>query len=137
MLSHNKLFCNELVIRSNEFKLNNFKIKINDFEFELRACEIVIATPSGSTGYSLSLGGPINICDSLILNCTAPNRALFRPVILPSTCKLTIEAEKCSGWIDGIEYQGEKFIITKGDIYKVYVDDDYNQYSIISQIFQS
>ncbi len=77
------------------------------------------------------------MCNSLILNCTAPNRTLFRPLILPSSCQLTIKVENCSGWIDGIEYKGNEFIIVKGDSCKVFVEDDYNQFYGLNQIFQT
>lgn len=137
LTSHNRLFCNEVVIRSNKFQLNTFKIKIDDFLFEIQASEIVIATSAGSTGYSLSLGGPINLTDSLILNCTAPNRFFFTPIILPTSSHISIESEGCKAWVDGIEYDGLIFTFSKGDSYKVYIEDDYNLISGISQIIKS
>lgn len=138
LVSHNKLFCNEVVIRSKEFRLNTFNIKIDDLNFEIQACEIVVATSSGSTGYSLSLNGPIVCINSIILNCSAPNRCFFAPIVLPPSCSLSIESSpQCSCWIDGIEIEGNTFSIREGDKYKVYVDDGFCKYSGISQIIKS
>lgn len=135
--SHNLLFCNEMVIRSKEFKLNIFQIQIDDFKFELRASEIVIASSFGSTGYSLSLGGPMIFSNSFVLNCSAPNRCSFNPVVLSDSSIVSISSEGCSGWIDGQEVEGNVFIVRKGDEYNVYVEDMYCQYSAISKILES
>lgn len=137
LISHNKLFCNEVVIRSKEFRLNTFNIRIDDFSFEIQACEMIISTPSGSTGYSLSLNGPIVHVNSLILNSSAPNRCFFAPIILPANSNITIESQYCNGWVDGIEIEGNIFSFKEGDKYKVYVDDNFNSYSSISQIIKS
>lgn len=133
--SHNCLVNNELVIRSKNFRLNKFKIKIDDFEFDLNASEVIIATQSGSTGYSFSLGGPILISNSFLLNCVAPNRCNFRPIVISENSQITVSSQECSGWADGIEIEGEIFSICKGDSFKVFVDDDYNSFSQISEIF--
>ena len=56
---------------------------------------ILIATPTGSTAYSLSLGGPILIPTSknFIINTIAPHSLTVRPLIIPddSTIRLQVE----------------------------------------------
>ncbi|MGM9788442.1 MAG: NAD(+)/NADH kinase [Candidatus Cryptobacteroides sp.] len=56
---------------------------------------ILLSTSSGSTAYSLSVGGPI--CrpdvDAFILSPIAPHNLNLRPLVLPSTSKLEIRAE--------------------------------------------
>jgi NAD+ kinase len=53
---------------------------------------LIIATPTGSTGYSLSSGGPILTPDNnnWILNPIAPHNINFRPLIIPDTSELEI-----------------------------------------------
>ena len=52
---------------------------------------LIISTPTGSTGYSLSSGGPIVVPTSecVILNPICPHSLTNRPVIIPSNSKLT------------------------------------------------
>ena len=53
---------------------------------------LIIATPTGSTGYSLSSGGPIltpETC-SWVLNPIAPHNINMRPLIVPDTTEIKI-----------------------------------------------
>ena len=56
---------------------------------------VVIATPTGSTAYSLSAGGPIvaPTFDSLIITPVAPHTLALRPTILPPDRVLRIEVD--------------------------------------------
>lgn len=56
---------------------------------------LIVATPTGSTGYSLSVGGPIlspNI-DAIALCPISPHSLTMRPLVLPSKGKISIKAE--------------------------------------------
>lgn len=132
--THTRLFVNELVLRSSSFRLNTFEIKINDFKFTLKACELVVATQTGSTGYNASLGGPIVLSDCIVLNCTGPNRCNFKPIVLPIAAKISISVSGCFGYCDGEEISGEYFEISEGDSYSVLVDDSYGEYQEIESI---
>ncbi len=56
---------------------------------------LIIATPTGSTAYSLSSGGPIVTPDSksLILTPIAPHNLTVRPLVLPDDHKITLKIE--------------------------------------------
>jgi NAD+ kinase len=56
---------------------------------------LIISTPTGSTGYSLSCGGPIMMPDSknIIITPIAPHNLNVRPLVIADTSKLSIEAE--------------------------------------------
>jgi NAD+ kinase len=56
---------------------------------------IVLSTPTGSTAYSLSAGGPIvePTVDSIILTPISPHTLAIRPLVLPPTAAIRIWAE--------------------------------------------
>lgn len=55
---------------------------------------IVIATPAGSTAYSLSAGGPIVVptVESIVLTPISPHTLAIRPVVLPPTADVLVQA---------------------------------------------
>ena len=56
---------------------------------------VVVATPTGSTAYSLSAGGPILApeCHCMVLTPIAPHNLTMRPLVVPDSCsiRLTID----------------------------------------------
>jgi len=56
---------------------------------------IIISTPTGSTGYSLSCGGPIIFPDScnLVLTPVAPHNLNVRPIVISEASVLSFEIE--------------------------------------------
>jgi NAD+ kinase len=54
---------------------------------------LIIATPTGSTGYSLSCGGPILTpeVNSLVINPIAPHNLNARPLVIPDTTEIKLK----------------------------------------------
>ena len=73
------------------------KVELGDSnEFEFRADGFIIATPMGSTGHALSLGGPIldPQLQALLLIAVAPLRRGFHPLIVPDNYKVHIHFQR-------------------------------------------
>ena len=85
---------NDTVISCTEIaKLIKLNVYITDTELvSYRADGIIVATPTGSTAYSMSAGGPIldPEMEALILNPICPFTLSNRPFVLPSKQRITI-----------------------------------------------
>ncbi len=104
-----QLECNFPLFGETPFALNDFSILkrdnssmitihtyVNgDFLNSYWADGLIIATPTGSTGYSLSCGGPILFpqARNLIITPVAPHNLNVRPVVLPDDAILSFEVE--------------------------------------------
>ena len=56
---------------------------------------VIISTPTGSTAYSLSAGGPIVApsCHSFLLTPLAPHNLTMRPIVMPDTSVVTLRID--------------------------------------------
>ena len=73
---------------------------------------LIIATPTGSTAYSLSAGGPIVAPNTKnhILTPLAPHNLTIRPIVVPNHHKLTLK----------IEGRGPNYLVSIDDRHKVF-----------------
>lgn len=76
---------------------------------------MIVATPTGSTAYSLSAGGPILApeCHCIVLTPLAPHNLTMRPIVVPDNCRLRLTIESRDPWaVAAID--NENFTIRSG-----------------------
>lgn len=98
---------NDIVIaRSGRIRVMDFHIYVNDRFLNFYSADgIIVSTPTGSTGYSLSVGGPIvsPAASMILITPIAPHTLTARSVILPDDAKVKIEI----GQRNGMEEEAE------------------------------
>lgn len=86
---------NDFVLSNAEFHrmLNTTVMVDNHLVGNYKADGVIVSTPTGSTAYSLSAGGPIVTpeVDSIIITPTAAHSLTSRPLVIPSNAKITIK----------------------------------------------
>lgn len=78
-------------------RLTNFNVKVDRRFFSTyRSDGLIFSTPTGSTAYSMSAGGPIvsPMLDALLITPIAPHTMTHRPILIPaqSMVHLTFDA---------------------------------------------
>lgn len=114
---------NEVTVQTSRIaKLIEFRVEINgEVSDTLRGDGLIISTPTGSTGYSLSVGGPIlhPSVDAIVISPIAPFRLGARPIVVPysSTVQVTlIGREKGDGKEAKVVVDGQHgYGLTVGD----------------------
>lgn len=88
---------NDIVIqRSNDSSIAEITVSSKDKPFlKVKADGIIIATPTGSTAYSMSAGGPIvdPSVDGIIINSICAHSLFDRPIILNGNSEIRIQAK--------------------------------------------
>ncbi len=94
-ITHQGLALNDVVVnRSSLTGMVELTVKVNDsFMYNQRSDGLIVATPTGSTAYSLSSGGPIlhPRVDGMVLTPIAPHALSNRPIVLPNDVEILIE----------------------------------------------
>lgn len=92
---------NDSVINQGPFaRLLTLSIQVDSQKaFQLRADGIIIATPTGSTGHSLSADGPVihPHLDAFIINPLCPVLLSLRPIVIPDSSRILIKIEEKTG----------------------------------------
>ena len=130
---------NDFVIKGSECgRTSKFSLKINDkLICDYLADGIIISTPTGSTAYGLSAGGPVlePSLDAFVIVPICPHTLTARPIVVPAKEKITICADiKLLVSADGQEsYESEKEITIKKSNYqaKLALLKDTDFYSVL------
>ena len=82
------------ITRKNTTSLITIETKLNDEYLNTYWADgLIISTPTGSTGYSLSCGGPIIMPESknLVITPIAPHNLNARPLVIPDNTSITLK----------------------------------------------
>ena len=84
---------NEVAIHRSGATMITIEVYINDrLVATCHGDGMVISTPTGSTAYSLSAGGPVvdPMCRCVVLSPLAPHNLTMRPVVAPDSARITL-----------------------------------------------
>ncbi len=87
---------NEVRIYKNSGSLVTIHVKVNEeYLSTYWADGLLLSTPTGSTAYNLSVGGPIVVpqSNSFVLSPIAPHNLTVRPLVLPDTAVLQLSVD--------------------------------------------
>lgn len=137
---------NDVVIaRGTLSRMVKFEVFIdNKLYYRFKGDGIIIATPTGSTGYSFSAGGPFIYPDVDVITLTpiCPHTRGMQPIVLKSISEILIKAENYNGEIyltfDGQEAKqindNTSIIIKKSDyLAKIMLFDNYDYFNVLRQ----
>ena len=122
---------NDIVVhKSNYGRLIDFKISVDgNFVTDLRADGVIVSTPTGSTAYALSSGGPVLYPNlpAMELVPVSPHTLTHRPIVLSDASKIEIKLinaapGSASLVVDGhvrAELAGDEKIIVQRDRHTV------------------
>jgi NAD+ kinase len=85
---------NDVVVNKTALaRLNNYDLFVDKvFVSSYRADGMIVATPTGSTAYSLSAGGPVVMptVDAFVITPVAPHSLTHRPLVVPGSAVIEI-----------------------------------------------
>jgi len=131
---------NDVVItRGNLSGMINLETFVNDrYLTTFKADGLIVSTPTGSTAYSLSAGGPIVIPDleSIIINPICPHTLTNRPIMLPPDSDVRVvlltndesAAATLDGQISEIIRSGDSVHVSKSNYYINLIDSPHRDY---------
>ena len=131
---------NDVVInRGNLSRMVNLETFVDGkYLSTFKADGLIISTPTGSTAYSLSSGGPIILpeLDSIIINPICPHTLTKRPIVLPPDSAIEVivwtKEGEASMTLDGqdlfILKSGDRVSIKKSKNYINLVESPYRDY---------
>lgn len=119
---------NDVVIHKGGFaRVIPFRVAVEDELIASYAADgVVICTPTGSTAYSLSAGGPVMVptLEALIVTPVSPHTLAIRPVVVAAGSRVTVQAEGApeelmitvDGQVGTTFHAGDTLSVSRGDL---------------------
>lgn len=88
-----------VIMRTDSGRTNGFELFVNGVRVTEFLCDgMIVATPTGSTAYSLSAGGPIVLpgAATIIVNVICPHTLTSRPLVLPDSDNIEFRVSKAN-----------------------------------------
>ncbi len=113
---------NEITVsRKDTTAMVTVEVKINgEFFNNYWADGLIVATPTGSTGYSLSCNGPIIMPESeaLVLTPIAPHNLTARPFVIPNSCEIELIVNSREG-MNLVSLDSRIYSVPNGEVLKI------------------
>lgn len=139
------LALNEIVaLRGATGKLVRLGLTLDDRQVTTYACDgLIVATPTGSTAYSLSAGGPILVpgTQALAIGVICPHALGARPLVIPESTVVGIRVEGSNtplllavDGVDGCTLDNGDVVIVRRSEQKVRIVllEDHDPYAVLS-----
>jgi NAD+ kinase len=92
---------NDVVLsKSSIARMGEFAVELDEMLVaRFRADGVIVATPTGSTAYTLAANGPIMVpgVDALVITPICPHLLTLRPIVVPGSSDLTLRIEGPKG----------------------------------------
>lgn len=108
------------ITRGSGSRITEFELRVNDSLLDVYPADgVIVATPTGSTAYNLSAGGPIVIpyADNIIITPICPHTIYSRAMIITGTDKIKIHT---------YNYDNPHMVLTADGQSKMYITPAHN-----------
>ncbi len=125
-----------VIVTSRPAKILEFSVEVDDHKVDvLRADGVIVATPTGSTAYAMSAGGPIldPQVDAFLVVLLAPHKLSVRPWVVrdTSTIVIKIREKEAAIVVDGQFTE----TVHKNDEIRFYKDEEPSLFVLGEQSF--
>lgn len=112
---------NEFSIFRKEINMADIDVFVDDDKIATyRGDGVLISTPTGSTAYSLSVGGPIiaPACECFVISPIAPHNLTMRPLVIPDTSEIRFKINGRAA-VSSVSIDNRSFDVPFGSEFKV------------------
>lgn len=116
---------NEVVVESPKPEMVELFVHVDDRPLSLWGCDgVLIATPTGSTAYAFSAGGPVlwPSVDAMVLLPLAAHALFSRPMVVATSSTIGIDVESPAAVLAADGYR--RIELHEGDRVRIFASDD-------------